>query len=121
MKKSYQIETVTIKAKEKTTLNYQLKENYAKCIGFFVTPNANGISGTNFTNIQLSLNIAQMEILPHGTDAALFALTDYISREDATYYFREEGVPARSSDVQLEVSNSGDTDESFNIYFILEN
>lgn len=137
MKKTYQIQRgLSVKAGESKTFNFQLKENYAKCTGFFLTPST---ANTDFSVLTLLLNVAQMEVLPNGTDASLFALTDYISRADATYDFKEENIPAKSSDVQLIVTNNAptkdaegnplkdekgnpiDNTQTFNVYFVLEN
>lgn len=121
MKKTYQIERNLVVAAHSTkTFNFQLKETYANCTGFFITPATAG-NGANFSDLSLGLNIAQQEILPLNTDAVLFALTPYISREDATYDFSEEKIPARSADVQLIVENTGDTEQYFTAYFILKN
>ena len=119
MKKSYQIQReLTVAANSTATFNFQLKENYARCTGFFLSPH---LAKTDFSTITFSLNIAQMEVLPQGSDASLFALTDYISRSEATYDFTEEQIPAKSSDVQLVVTNNSDNEQKFNVYFVLEN
>ncbi len=120
MKKTYQIErNIKIAAGKTEIINLQLKENYAKCTGFFLTPYK---AGTDFSKLTLGLNIAQQEILPIDTDASLFALTDFIGRADATYDFTEENIPARSSDVQLTITNTdGETEQIVNAYFILKN
>ena len=44
-----------------------------------------------------------------------------MSRGEATYDFREENIPARSSEAQLTIENNGETDQTFNVYFVLEN
>lgn len=120
MKKTYQIEReITVMGGETKTINLQLKENYQKCIGFFLTPDKDG---TDFSKLTVGLNIAQQEILPRSADAALFALTNYIGRADATYDFSEENIPARSSDVQLIFENRETKGyQRFNVYFILSN
>ncbi|MBE6341456.1 MAG: hypothetical protein E7069_12100 [Bacteroidales bacterium] len=119
MKKSYQIERgLVVPANQTKVYNFQLKENYAKCTGVFVVPFR---GNTDFSQLTLGLNIAQTEVLPNGVDASLIALTDYISRADATYDFKEENIPAKSSDVQLTITNNGTTEQKFNMYFILEN
>lgn len=123
MKKIFQIErSLTVGMNATQVFNFQLKENYAKCTGVFLTKYTNGGSyGTDFSKLTLGLNIAQMEVLPIGTDASVIALTDYISRNDAAYDFREENIPAKSSDVQLTVTNVASYPQVFNAYFILEN
>ena len=119
MKKTYQIERdIRIDAGKTAIINTQLKENYARCTGFFLTPYK---AGTDFMALTLGLNIAQQEILPINTDSSLFALTDYIGRADATYDFSEENIPARSSDVQLTITNTSDSAQIVNAYFILKN
>ncbi|MBR6250491.1 MAG: hypothetical protein IKR17_04750 [Bacteroidales bacterium] len=119
MKKSYQIQRdLVVPANSTQVFNFQLKETYAKCTGVFLTPFG---GSTDFSQLTLGLNIAQTEVLPNGVDASLIALTDYIGRADATYDFKEENIPAKSSDVQLSVTNLGSTEQKFNMYFILEN
>lgn len=124
MKKTYQMErNLSVPANSTKIFNFQLKETYAKCTGVFLVPFTKGsVYGTNFKYLTLGLNIAQTEILPNGTDASLIALTDYISRDEATYDFAADNIPARSSDVQLTVVNSDtENEQHFTIYFVLEN
>ncbi len=119
MKKTFQIERkLSIPARTSKIFNFQLKESYAKCTGFFLTPDA---VGADLSNVELSLNIAQMEVLPSGADASLFAITSHVSREEATYKFAEENIPARSSDVQLTFNNKSHSTVTVNAYFVLEN
>lgn len=119
MKKTYQIERdLFVGANSSKNFNFQLKETYAKCVGFFLVPRA---SGVNFANVQIGLNIAQQEILPINTDASLFAVNNYVARSDAEYNFEEENIPARSSEVQFSVKNDSNTAQYFHAYFILKN
>lgn len=119
MKKTYQIEReLVIAGGKKEIFNFQLKESYAHCVGFFLT--ASNV-GTNFSKLTLGLNIAQQEILPIDTDAVLFAKNDYLGVNDVTYDFTKENIPSRSSDVQLTIENVGSSEQKVNAYFVLTN
>lgn len=122
MKKGLQIvRNIKISGGESQTINIQLKENYAKCTGVMLTPGANN---TRFDLLTIGLIVAQHEVLPIGTDATLIAHHSNISRDEAKYDFTEENIPARSSDVELQVKHIGkstDVTQTFNVYFFLEN
>jgi hypothetical protein len=119
MRKTYQVErSVSVAAGAAKQVNLTMKENYSRVTGFFITPNT---ALTDMGQITIGLTIAQQEVLPKGCDASLFAITGYVSRGEATYDFREENIPARSSEAQLTIENNGETDQTFNVYFVLEN
>ncbi len=120
MKKTYQVERkLSVAAGKTKVFTLTLQEAYAKCVGFFLTKDTAG--GTDFSKLTLGLTIAQQEVLPLGTDAILFAMTEYVSRHDATYDITAENIPARSSDVILTVTNNSDETQIFNVYFALAN
>lgn len=119
MKKTLQVERdIIVEANEIKTVNLRLKEDYKNCVGFFLTPT---IAGTDFSALLVGLSIAQIEILPQGCDASLFAMTSYIGRNDATYDFTSDGIPAKSSEVQLTISNRSNNSQKVNAYFVLSN
>ena len=118
MKKTYQHATIEIGAQSAFTGNYTLRENYARCTGFLLAPSS---GGTDFGNLQVGLNIGQQEILPQGCNACLFAMTEYVSRDEATYDITAENIAARSADVQVFVKNTSEEAQTFNVYFRLEN
>ncbi len=120
MKKTYQVErNLTVDAGKTKVFSLTLQEAYAKCNGFFLTKYMAG--ATDFSALTIGLTIAQQEVLPLGTDASLFAMSEYVSRHDALYDISEENIPARSSDVTLTVTNNGSTSQTFNVYFALAN
>lgn len=125
MKKSFQIwREVTIPAKEdgldgEITITEQLKENFAKATGFFVVPFAS--AQRDLTGLTAFLKIAQNEILPKGTDLGLVAFNGNVSLKDTIYDFTNDGIPARSSDFELTLSNSNSSPAKINVYVVLEN
>lgn len=120
MKKTFQVERdLSVDAKSTRVFTLTLQEAYAKCKGFFLTKKTAG--GTDFSKLTIGLTVAQQEVLPLGTDAALFAVSEYVSRLDAMYDMADENIPARSSDVTLTVTNNGSTLQTFNVYFALSN
>lgn len=119
MKKTLQVErNITLNPGEQKIINIRLKDEYAKCTGFFLSPSS---AGTNFSAIDLGLSIAQKDLLPIECDALLFAMTDSVGRDEATYDFSEENIPAKSSTAQLTAKNRSDRAVSFNAYFVLSN
>lgn len=124
MKKTFQIiriqvdgtiDTTTTNSK---TFTEQLRQDYAKCTGVFVTPkNAN----TDFSQITASLKIAQNEILPLDFDLSLIAFTGEVSLTEACYNFASDNIPARSSEMEFTVTNPTDKPIEFNLYLLLEN
>ena len=74
MKKTFQIVQVSVPAATSTdvinskTFTDQLRQDYAKCTGVFVTPRD---ASTDFSQVTASLKIAQNEILPLDFDLSL--------------------------------------------------
>lgn len=122
MKKGLQlVRSIKVSGGENKIINIQLKENFKKCTGVLLTA---GTNTTRFNLLTVGLTVAQHEVLPIGTDAILIAHHNNISRDEAKYDFTEENIPARSSDVELQVKHIGkstDPAQTFNVYFFLEN
>lgn len=120
MKKTYQVQRdLTVVGNATKVFTITLQEAYSKCNGFLLVPNTAG--KTDFNALTVGLTIAQQEVLPLGTDASLFALSEYVSRHDALYDITDENIPARSSDVILTVTNKSETAQTFSAYFLLSN
>lgn len=120
MKKTYQVQRdLTVNGNSTKVFTITLQEAYAKCNGFLFVPQTAGES--KLSNLTIGLTIAQQEVLPLGTDASLFALSEYVSRHDALYDITDENIPARSSDVILTVTNKGKEVQTFSAYFLLSN
>lgn len=124
MKKTFQIVKVSVPAATSTdiinskTFTDQLRQDYAKCTGVFVTPRD---ASTDFSQVTASLKIAQNEILPLDFDLSLIAFTGEVSRQEATYDFAADNIPARSSELEFSVTNPTDKDIDFKLYLVLEN
>jgi hypothetical protein len=119
MKQTFQIiEDITVAAKANKTLREQMLADYEHVTGVMIVPHnlKDDISG-----LSLSCKIAQKEILPSGTDAVLLAYNGNCARKDCIYDFKDDEIPARSSNAELVFYNSSNEDVRFNFYFILEN
>ncbi len=103
---------------EKTSLTYQLKQDYAKCTGFFMT-RAN--ASVDLDQITMNLKIASNEILPSDTDASLFLFSENKSLAETIYDFSREDIPAKSSEVEISFDNPTSSVQTVNLYFVLEN
>ena len=117
MKKTLQIfRDITIESNSESFKSEQLKEGYSNCTGIFIVP----ISGS-LKNVTLSVKIAQYEVLPQGTDAVLIAFDGKNSLADSIYDFKQEGIPARSSEMDITIKNLSAESVKFNLYLVLEN
>lgn len=119
MKKTFQIiENVTIAAKGNKTIRERMLADYEHVTGVMIVPHnlKDDISG-----LSLSCKISQKEVLPQGTDAVLIAYNGNCARQDCIYDFKDDKIPARSSNAELVIYNSSDKEVKFNFYFILEN
>ena len=119
MNKTFQIikDIETPKTSDSLTITERLKEGYAKVTGVFVAPQT---TNTDLSGIEVSLKIAQQEILPSGFDLSLLAQTPYISMHDATLDISDENIPARSSELEFTVSRiSTSVSRTFSLYVIL--
>lgn len=118
MKKTFQIQTVTVPANSTEVVMLQLQQTYENCTGIFAVPqNAN----VDLSAVSLSCKIAQNEILPQGTDLVFISFNGNCSLKDVIYDFRKENIPARSSDVELTFKNTSASALTFKFYFVLEN
>ncbi len=118
MKRTFQIikDITTPTDSEQKTVTERLKEGYAKVSGIFVVPET---ASTSLDGVEVSLKIAQQEVLPIGFDLSLLTHTQYISMKDATLDIADEGIPARSSELELTVSKSG-AEKKFSLYVVLQ-
>ncbi len=119
MKQAFQIikDIVTPTGGENAiTYTERLKEGYSKCIGVFITPIS---QDTDLSQVEISLKIAQQEIFPSGFDASLIAHTGFISMKDAMFDISNENIPAKSSELELVVSNNGTAAKTFSLYLVL--
>lgn len=99
------------------TVTLTLRDNYARCTGFFIVPYENN---ADMNGVTFGLRIDNQEVLPDGCDASLFLKNNNISRGEATYDLSKENIPARSSNVELTVKSQR-IHGWFHIYFVLEN
>ncbi|MCQ2607747.1 MAG: hypothetical protein MJ197_03570 [Bacteroidales bacterium] len=119
MKKSFQIwREIEVPAGGQTVLSELLKENFSKCTGAFIVPFS---ATTNLSQVSLFLKIAQNEILPNGTDASIITFDGSVALKDAIYDFSKDNIPARSSELDLTITNNGTSDVKLNFYVVLEN
>ncbi len=119
MKRSFQIwQEVRVPAGAETVLSEQLLENYAKCTGAFIVPVS---ANTNLSQVSLLLKIAQQEILPKGTNAMLLTFNGNVELKNVVYDFSADGIPARSSEMDLTLTNKGTSDVLLDFYLVLEN
>lgn len=119
MNKTFQIikDIETPMATDSKTITERLKEGYAKVTGIFVVPQT---VNTDLTGVEVSLKIAQQEVLPAGFDLSLLAQTPYISMRDATLDISAEDIPARSSELELVVNRiSSNVSRTFSLYVVL--
>lgn len=125
MKKSYQIwrgQEVPARADGndgELVISDQLKEQYAKATGFFIVPFA--ANKKDLSPLSLFLKIAGNEILPKGTDASIVTFNGNVERDKVVYDFSKDNIPARSSELELVLSNSSSEAIKVNIYVVLEN
>ncbi len=123
MRKTYQIERgVTVENGKTVVISTRLNEAYGYCTGFFLV-NTDGVA-TTLDGVTLGLTIGDREVLPLGCDAGLFEVTTTLTPEEAHYDFKEDGIPARSSEAQLTLSfdrSDGTASRTVNVYYILEN
>ena len=101
-----------------TVLSEQLLENYAKCTGAFIVPVS---ANTNLSQVSLFLKIAQQEILPKGTNAMLLTFNGNVELKNVVSDFSADGIPARSSEMDLTLTNKGTSDVLLDFYLVLEN
>lgn len=117
MKKTLQIfRGISISKESEQFISEQLKEGYTNCTGIFIVP----VSGS-LKNVTLSVKIAQYEVLPQGTDAILIAFDGQNPLSESIYDFKNEGIPARSSEMDISIQNTSSSDVKFNLYLVLEN
>ena len=119
MKKSFQIwQEIRVPAGGETVLSEQLLENFAKCTGAFIVPAS---ANTNLSQVSLFLKIAQQEILPKGTNAMTITFNGNVALKDVIYDFSADGISARSSEMDLTLTNKGTSDVLLDFYVVLEN
>lgn len=118
MKRSFQIQKVTVPANSTKVEMLQLRETYKRCTGIFVVPET---ANTDLSPISLTCKIAQNEILPQGTDIVFLTFNGNSALKDVVYDFAKDNIPAKSSDAELEFKNSSANALTFNFYFVLEN
>ena len=99
------------------SLTDQLRQDFSKCVGVFVVP---ATAKTDLSGVTCSLKIAQNEILPDGFDLSLIVFKGEVSLHDTVYDFSKYDIPAKSSEFELILTNSTETDQEFNLYFVLE-
>ena len=99
------------------SLTDQLRQDFSKCVGVFVVP---ATAKTDLSGVTCSLKIAQNEILPDGFDLSLIAFKGEVSLHDTVYDFSKDDIPAKSSEFELILTNNTETDQEFNLYFVLE-
>lgn len=116
--KQYQKIDVSVEAGGTATIRQMLKSNYTHATGLFFYPKA----GTYLDDVTCSLRIDGNEILPNGTDAALFAWFEGLSRNDALWKFYSENVESANKylDATFDNTNTSKSVE-FSIYVLLEN
>ena len=133
MKRSFQIfRNITAKGIDESTdsetnkvtaggnivsLTDQLRQDFSKCVGVFVVPQS---ASTDLSGVTCSLKIAQNEILPDGFDLSLIAFKGEVSLGQTIYDFSKDEIPAKSSEFELILTNGTKTDQTFNLYFVLE-
>lgn len=109
------------------SVNERLKDGYSKCTGVFVVPEK---IGEKLSNVTITLKIAQQEVLPVGFALSLITYDGNSSLADTTYDFRQENIPARSSEAEITIecltSLCGTQTERknaqlFDLYLVLEN
>ena len=124
MKKSFQIwRQQTIPARTggidgEKVISDQLKENYAKATGFFIVPFA--ANQKDLSDLTISLKIAGNEILPKGTDASIVSFNGNVALDKVVYDFSKDNIPARSSEIEMVLTNKG-ASLDVNLYVVLEN
>lgn len=116
--KQYQKIDVSVEAGGTATIRQMLKSNYTHATGLFFYPR----NESYLDNVICSLRIDGNEILPNGTDAALFAWEMGLSRNDALWKFYSENVESANKylDATFENTNTKESVE-FSIYVLLEN
>lgn len=95
----------------------QLRQDFSKCTGVFVVPQS---ASTDLSGVTCSLKIAQNEILPDGFDLSLIAFKGEVSLGQTIYDFSKDEIPAKSSEFELILNNNTKTNQTFNLYFVLE-
>lgn len=95
----------------------QLRQDFSKCTGVFVVPQS---ASTDLSGVTCSLKIAQNEILPDGFDLSLIAFKGEVSLGQTIYDFSKDEIPAKSSEFELILTNNTKTNQTFNLYFVLE-
>lgn len=124
MKKSFQIwRQQTIPARigsidGEKVISDQLKENYSKATGFFIVPFE--ADKKDLSDLTISLKIAGNEILPKGTDASIVTFNGNVALEKVIYDFSKENIAARSSEIEIVLTNKG-ASLDVNLYVVLEN
>jgi hypothetical protein len=99
------------------SLTDQLRQDFTKCVGVFVVPQS---ASTDLSGVTCSLKIAQNEILPDGFDLSLIAFKGEVSLGQTIYDFSKDEIPAKSSEFELILTNGTKSDQTFNLYFVLE-
>jgi len=118
MKRSFQIQKVTVPANSTKVVMLQLRETYKRCTGVFAVPET---AGVDLSPISLNCKIAQNEVLPTGTDLVFLTFNGNSALKDVIYDFTKDNIPAKSSDAELEFKNKSANALTFNFYFVLEN
>ena len=95
----------------------QLRQDFSKCTGVFVVPQS---ASTDLSGVTCSLKIAQNEILPDGFGLSLIAFKGEVSLGQTIYDFSKDEIPAKSSEFELILTNNTKTNQTFNLYFVLE-
>ncbi|MDR2963989.1 MAG: hypothetical protein LBU90_10225 [Bacteroidales bacterium] len=124
MKKTYQKITVTLPAssgnpEEKViqSVSEQLRNDFSHIDGVVIIPQ----QGNDITYVQCGIKVGGVEILPDNTDVVLFTFNGNYVVEDAAYKFVEDSIPANSSLIELNFTNTGTTPVNLSVYAILSN
>lgn len=117
MKKFFQKFTLNIPVNGTTQLSEPLRSDFSNIDAIFITP----LSG-NVADLTLGVKVGGNEILPDGCDASLITFNGQYPVKDAAYSFVEDSIPARSSQLEVRVTNVNTTTPStINVYCILSN
>ena len=98
-------------------LSNRLRDEYARVTGVFVVNE----SATDLAKVYFHLNIGGVEILPKEITLSLLEYNGNFSLKDTAYDFAADKIPARSSDFEMEFSNTQTANVELSVYFILEN
>jgi hypothetical protein len=115
--KQYQKIDVTVAANETVSVRQMLKSNYTHATGLFFYPK----DGYYLDSVTCSLRIDGNEILPNGTDVALFSWGAGLSRNDTLWKFYSENVESANKYLEATFENTGSESAEFSIYVLLEN